>query len=423
MFRSLTAKVALGAGCLFLLLASCALIVIMALSVSGEVTEHVAEHMLNRESLNSQFALHLSRAMMETQTYARGGQLDDLAESREQLALSEAKLRQLAELLREEEDLEPEVLLLHQELQSHREALFTQTDAAIRAIETAIAGENGIQIDAALTALEALEESFDILTGNMASVQMRDATVARATVEEGLQQGRLGVISIFGALMISILLGLWYLQSRIVQPLRQLASANQQIQAGNLMTAIPVTHRDEIGDLQRSFNQMVRNLAEQRADLQARQFALERALADIQQQKQLKEQLLDELDEQREVLRELSVPILPLTKETLVMPLVGALDSARLVQVQERALQSLERSDARALILDVTGVPMIDSQVAQGLLTVVEAARLLGATTTLVGIRPEVAQTIVGLGLNLNGIRAYGDLRSALLSKAVGGRT
>jgi anti-anti-sigma regulatory factor len=74
------------------------------------------------------------------------------------------------------------------------------------------------------------------------------------------------------------------------------------------------------------------------------------------------------------------------------MPLVGELDDARLRLIQEQALHALEHSSACYLVLDITGVPIIDSQVAQGLLAVVQAGRLLGAEVMLVGIRPEVAQ-------------------------------
>jgi rsbT co-antagonist protein RsbR len=110
----------------------------------------------------------------------------------------------------------------------------------------------------------------------------------------------------------------------------------------------------------------------------------------------------------------MSVPILPLTATTMVMPLVGALDSERIRLVQEQSLRTIQESSARWLILDVTGVPMIDSQVAQGLMQVVQAARLLGVEAVLVGIRPELAQTIVGLGLQLDSIVTRGTLQSGI---------
>jgi rsbT co-antagonist protein RsbR len=94
--------------------------------------------------------------------------------------------------------------------------------------------------------------------------------------------------------------------------------------------------------------------------------------------------------------------VLPITSNALLMPLIGALDTARLELIQEQGLQALEQSNARFLLLDISGVPIIDTQVAKGLLHLVEATRLLGAQVVVVGVRPEVAQSIVGLGLSFN---------------------
>ena len=110
----------------------------------------------------------------------------------------------------------------------------------------------------------------------------------------------------------------------------------------------------------------------------------------------------------------MSVPVLPVALGTLVIPLIGALDSVRIQQLHEQALKSLERSQVRRLLLDVTGVSVIDSQVAQGLIQTVGIARLLETEAILIGIRPEVAQAIVSLGLDLSAIRTYANLEAAL---------
>jgi len=141
---------------------------------------------------------------------------------------------------------------------------------------------------------------------------------------------------------------------------------------------------------------------------------LRRLVDEVQLREAEQARLLAENSQQRDAIRELSVPVLPLQRGTLVMPLIGALDSTRLRGLQERALQAIQRVSARRLLLDITGVPIVDTQVAQGLIGVVQAARLLGTEVQLVGIRPEVAQTIVGLGLDLGGMRTYSDLQTAL---------
>ncbi|MCU0493268.1 MAG: STAS domain-containing protein [Chloroflexaceae bacterium] len=167
-----------------------------------------------------------------------------------------------------------------------------------------------------------------------------------------------------------------------------------------------------------------RDLAQLRDSLeqqvQERTAALNATLAEVEARAAEQQRLLHELETQRDVIREMSVPVLPVHEHTLVMPLVGALDTERLRQVQEQALRSIEQSRARTLLLDITGVPVVDSQVAQGLVSVVQAARLLGAEVALVGIRPEVAQAIVGLGLDLSNITTRSSLQSGITAAALG---
>lgn len=124
--------------------------------------------------------------------------------------------------------------------------------------------------------------------------------------------------------------------------------------------------------------------------------------------------LLDALERQRITIRELSIPILPLTASTLVIPLVGNLDHDRLHDLLGRALAAVERAHARALLLDITGVPVVDTYVASGIVSVARAARLLGASVTLIGVRPEVAQTIITLGIDLGDVRTAPDMASVL---------
>jgi rsbT co-antagonist protein RsbR len=154
--------------------------------------------------------------------------------------------------------------------------------------------------------------------------------------------------------------------------------------------------------------------ATQERTIAERTASLEGALRESAVRAARVEQALAEAEQQRAVVRELSVPILPVSQDTLVMPLVGALDSTRLRDIQERALAAIEHSTARRLLLDITGVPVVDSQVAQGLFMVVQAARLLGAEVVLIGIRPEVAQAIVQLGIDLSNVVTTVDLQTAL---------
>lgn len=152
--------------------------------------------------------------------------------------------------------------------------------------------------------------------------------------------------------------------------------------------------------------------------------ALQNALTEGQQREAHLAQALAQNEEQQKTIRALSTPLLPVREQTLVIPLVGVLDDERLENLQVQALHALERQRIYQLVLDITGVPFIDSQIAQGLLQVVQAARLLGAEVILVGMHPEVAQSLVSLGITLEGLRTFSTLQAALLMiEREGGRS
>ncbi len=142
--------------------------------------------------------------------------------------------------------------------------------------------------------------------------------------------------------------------------------------------------------------------------------ALQEALRQLEERAITQDRLLAKVIAQRDVIRNLSVPVLPVGKQALVMPLVGAIDRDRLPLIQEQALTQIEQQRARWLILDVTGVPVIDTEVAAGVVQLVQSVRLLGAEVALVGVRPEVAQTMVSLGIELPISHVFSDLAGAV---------
>jgi rsbT co-antagonist protein RsbR len=123
-----------------------------------------------------------------------------------------------------------------------------------------------------------------------------------------------------------------------------------------------------------------------------------------------REQIIAE--QQREML-ELSTPVVQLWDGVLGLPLIGTLDSARTQVVMENLLQRIVDSGARIAVIDITGVPTVDTLVAQHLLKTVAAARLMGADCIISGIRPQIAQTIVHLGLELNTVATKATLADA----------
>ena len=120
------------------------------------------------------------------------------------------------------------------------------------------------------------------------------------------------------------------------------------------------------------------------------------------------------ITEQSEQLLELSTPVVKLWDGVVAVPLIGTLDSARSQVVMERLLQMLVDTGSPYAILDITGVPAVDTQVAQHILKTVMAAQLMGAQCIISGIRPQIAQTIVSLGIEFGEIVTKANLSDAL---------
>lgn len=127
------------------------------------------------------------------------------------------------------------------------------------------------------------------------------------------------------------------------------------------------------------------------------------------------QETVDHLRSSQATIAELGAPVLPVLPKVLVAPLIGSLDSARVQVVEQNVLAAVERYRAAKAIFDITGVTIVDTQVAQALIRLASSVRLLGAEPVIVGIRPEVAQTIVGLGLNLDILQTFPNLQEAIM--------
>ncbi|NJN66643.1 MAG: PAS domain S-box protein [Chloroflexaceae bacterium] len=120
------------------------------------------------------------------------------------------------------------------------------------------------------------------------------------------------------------------------------------------------------------------------------------------------------IDAQRNALRELSTPLIPITDSVLIMPIIGTIDSQRAQQVMETLLMGVAQHQAELVILDITGVSVVDTQVANAFIQSAQAVRLLGAQVMLTGIQPQIAQTMVQLGVNLRGIVTRTTLQAGI---------
>jgi rsbT co-antagonist protein RsbR len=117
---------------------------------------------------------------------------------------------------------------------------------------------------------------------------------------------------------------------------------------------------------------------------------------------------------QQDTLRELSTPLIPIADHVVIMPLIGAIDTSRAHQILESLLEGVAAHQAEVAILDITGVQVVDTQVAQALIRAAQAVKLLGAQIMLTGIQPQIAQTLVHLGIDLQGITTHSTLQSGI---------
>jgi len=165
--------------------------------------------------------------------------------------------------------------------------------------------------------------------------------------------------------------------------------------ASVLITAL----RDETGQV-RGFSKVTRDITERK-----------RAEEEI---RRLNEELEERVAQQSRSIMELSTPVITVWDEVVLLPLIGVIDTTRAQLMMERLLQGIVDSQSRVAILDVTGVPTIDASVAQHLLETVSAAKMLGAEVVIAGIRPEAAQTMTKLGIDLSAVRTCGNLRRGI---------
>jgi rsbT co-antagonist protein RsbR len=118
--------------------------------------------------------------------------------------------------------------------------------------------------------------------------------------------------------------------------------------------------------------------------------------------------------EQQEAIRVLSTPVLQVRERLLILPIIGVIDPQRARQLTEQLLRGIRTNRAKVVVIDITGVPVMDANVANHLVQTVEAARLLGAMVIITGLSPEIAQTLVTIGVDLGKMNTVGDLQGGI---------
>jgi rsbT co-antagonist protein RsbR len=181
------------------------------------------------------------------------------------------------------------------------------------------------------------------------------------------------------------------------------------VAAGNLERNIEVVEGDDpLASLEMGINFMIMDL---RAMAEENRLKEERLLA---KQAELEEQL-QTIGRQREAIQEMSTPVMEVWDDVLVLPVVGVVDTKRSMDIMDKLLDTIVRSQSKCVIIDITGVEIVDTKTADYLLKVVHAAQLLGARCVLTGINPAVAQTLVEIGADLSSVNTLRNLKAGLL--------
>lgn len=194
------------------------------------------------------------------------------------------------------------------------------------------------------------------------------------------------------------------IKQRTERTLDRFLGAIERLSEGDLSARIPYKGFDELERISETLNTMAETLQSERGTLQEKNEELNLALQRI--------------EVQQEAIIGLSVPILPILERTLLCPLVGILDSARLHQLSEQLLTMIQAQKAKHAILDLTGCPYLDTQTAKALTETLKAVRLLGAKGYVVGMRPEVVKAIVNLGVGFEGTETSMSLEVLLVRLA-----
>lgn len=182
-----------------------------------------------------------------------------------------------------------------------------------------------------------------------------------------------------------------------------------EVAQGNFDHRIEIIEsEDRLGNLEMGINFLVMDLrryVEENKEKEESLLAQQRALAEK----------LDTIQRQQDAIRELSTPVMEVWEDVLVLPVVGIVDTRRSMEIMNNLLDRIVSTQARCVILDITGVEIVDTRTADYLLKVVSAARLLGGYCVVTGINPAVAQTLVEIGAELSEVKTLRNLKAGLL--------
>ena len=199
--------------------------------------------------------------------------------------------------------------------------------------------------------------------------------------------------------------------SELLEAISEVLGVLRAVSDGDLSPRLEFEYPDThpVGALAESVNSMIDALGEARVSAEQRFGELNKRI--------------DEIERQREAIRTLAVPVIEVWKGVLCVPVVGVLDSMQASEVTTTLLSAVVAKKARFVVVDVTGIDVMDTRSADHFLRMARAVMLLGSSCALSGIRPAIAGTIVHLGVDLGEVRTFRTMRDALVSYVSGAIT
>lgn len=216
------------------------------------------------------------------------------------------------------------------------------------------------------------------------------------------------------------------LSGMITEPIWKLSQGVEEMRRGNLDQRVGTDAEDEIGDLSRSFDEMICEIKRSRMELEASNISLESQVEERTKKLVESEEYLKELVDKLRISQEsLSTPVVAVWDGILALPLIGMIDECRIATIMETLLTEITRTQSNVVILDVTGVHEIDTYVTSQLIKIVRATQLLGATCIVTGVQPESAHTLVDLDVDTSELMTKRTLQEGLqyALKITGGLT
>lgn len=279
-------------------------------------------------------------------------------------------------------------------------------------------------------------QAFRPITDQLVQLTNAEVEAARLELEEASQIEGITFI-VAGLLSLLVVVGIGLVVDRtITRNIVQLTDAAHKLAQGSLDKRVPVTSSDELGALAQSFNTMVGRLQASFATLEEANLTLQQRSVELEQQitqreaaqaelekeiinrekaQQEREQLQKELiGAQAKLIRDLSTPIIPVTDDIIILPLIGSVNAERAKDIIRSLLEGITEHKAKVVIIDITGVSDIDVDVADYLDKAIQAARLKGTRTIITGVSDAVAEIVTDLGINWNDIETLRDLRTGL---------